>query len=85
MCVCVSENWRRTRESTKLQGKKNGTKIKASIPRTNLVHGIKLQRGKDGEIHVGDRETGEKDRDDGDPVLRAKIVDFRWSAQDRHA
>lgn len=56
-----------------------------SISRTNLVHRIKLQSGEDGKIHVGDHETGEEDRDDGDPILRAKIVDLRRSAQDRHA
>lgn len=51
----------------------------------NLVNGIKLQGGEDRKVHGSDRETGEKSRDDRDPILCAKVVDLRRSAQDRHA
>lgn len=52
---------------------------------TNLVNGIKLQSGKDREIHGGDYDTGKENRDDRDPILRTKVVNLCWSTQDRHA
>lgn len=52
---------------------------------THLVHGIELQSGEDREIHGSDHETGEENRDNRDPILRAKVVNLCRGAQDRHA
>jgi len=55
------------------------------MERTNLVNGVKLQSSKNWKIHSSDHDAGKKNRDDRNPILRAKVVDLRRSTQDRHA
>lgn len=52
---------------------------------TNLINGVKLEGSKDRKVHGGDHDTGEENRDDRDPILRAEVVDLCRGTQDRHA
>lgn len=48
-----------------------------------LVARADFQRGKHGQVDVRYDEAHEDDRDDNQPVLRAKVVNLRGCTQDR--